>query len=440
MQEVDYTGAGNWTGDCGEGMTPGAQQLRAFLDQRYSQIQSIGGFSCRHIVGNPSKASVHSTGRALDIMLPLGFRNDADNSKGDPIADFLIANAEDIGIQYFIWDRTSWNASRATGKKERFYNGAHPHNDHLHVELSLEASRGETAWLEPGWEPLEVEVAGTPPSSDTTSVPASSEPVPLDLLPEEPQEDPPEEEAPQDPAQREPLPEDPPPAGPCEALPAEGGVIDSGCLWLRGPSVYWNQEAAGQGGELAWTTALQSGAHVSSAEWQINLQEAGEYELEVYVESEFSQHDRARYVLEHGRSSAPIIVDLSTASGWHSLGNFAFAQGDLQKLTLFDNNDGPVEPNIRIVADAIRLRPIDAPDEPDNMEEPTDPSDPPPRDDSPDQPEPDPNGEDGTRDPPEGKLAGGCQQAPGNTPLSSILFLLTALLFLGRRRSRPSVR
>jgi hypothetical protein len=223
-------------------------------------------------------------------------------------------------------------------------------------------------------------------------------------------------------------------------LPAEGGYIDtgSGCLWLRGPAIYWNQELSGHAGQLAWTTAFQSGAHVNSAEYQINLEDAGEYELEVYVEADFSDHNRVRYVLEHGTTATPIVVDLSEVSGWHSLGNFDFAEGEGQKLTLYDNNDGQVEPNIKIAADAIRLRPIgtEAPDDPPgNTDDPSDPSDPPDRD-----PEPDPSDNGDEIDAPDGKLAGGCQQAPGKTPPGSILLLLTALLFLGRRRSRASIR
>ncbi len=434
QQEVSYTGAGAWTGSCGPGMTPGAQKLLDFLNGRYPQVDSIGGFSCRHIVGNSSKASVHSTGRALDIMLPLGFRNDADNSKGDPIANFLIANAEDIGVQYFIWDRTSWGASRATGSKERVYRGAHPHNDHLHVELSLAASREETAWLEPGWLPLEVEgpQPSDPTPGDAESVPANSEPVPLEELPSEPPVDPPQEEAPEDPEQRELEAESPEPTWTCPPLPATGGVVDnaSDCLWLRGPASYWNRESEGHGGALAWTTALQSGAHVSSAEWHINLEEAGQYEVQVYVSNGFATHDRARYDLNHGPATTPLLADLSAADGWHTLGVFEFAAGADQKLTLYDNNDGAVEAGTRIVADAIRL--VSTAPDVEIEEDPAEPSEEEPSEPTP--PEPDQSGGDQSDDTSGGEISSGCQQAPGNTPLGSAMLLITALLFFRRKR------
>jgi hypothetical protein len=435
QQEVAYTGAGAWTGDCGPGMTSGAQKLLDYLESRYPQVNSIGGFSCRHIVGNSSKASVHSTGRALDIMLPLGFRNDADNGKGDPIANFLIANAEDIGVQYFIWDRTSWNPSRPDGNKERVYRGAHPHNDHLHVELSLAASREETAWLQPGWTPLEVDgpVATDPPPSDNGSVPASSEPVPLETLPEEPPADPPEEEAPSDPGEREQLPEEAQPLGPCLPLPAQGGVLDtaSGCLWLRGPANYWNHENEGNEGALAWTTVMQSGGHANSAEWQINLEFAGQYEVQVHTSANFSRHERARYDLDHGHTTTPIVAELSPSDGWQTLGAYDFSEGGNQRLTLYDNNDGAVERGSRIVADAIRLRSLDAGN--DNIEEPTEPSDPTPSEPTPTPPQDD--GSNDSEDTPAGAFSSGCQQAPGNTPMGSILLLLAGLWLFRKKRS-----
>ena len=421
QREVSYTGAGAWTGSCGPGMTGGAQKLLDFLNDRYPQIDSIGGFSCRHIVGDSSRTSVHATGRALDVMLPLGFRNDADNAQGDPIAEFLIANAEDIGIQYFIWDRTSWNPSRSTGTKERAYRGAHPHNDHLHIELSVEASREETAWLEADWQPLEVDSSAVPPS-DEGSVPPDAEPAPLDTLPEEPPTDPPEEQAPTDPGKREEMPEEPAPKGPCNALPPAGGVIDtdSGCMWLRGPANYWSYENEGHDGTLAWTKVLQSGGHTNSAEWEINLEAAGQYEIEIYAHAKFSRHNKTRYDLNHGHASTPIVADLSGADGWTSLGVHEFTEGAEQRLTLYDNTDGAVESGSQIVADAIRLTATELSDPNPNPNPDPEPNPEP-------NPEPEPQDSDDTH---EGLLTSGCQHAPGNTPLGSLLLLLAAVLFI----------
>ena len=415
LQEVAYSGAGGWPTECG-GMTSGAEKLMTYLQEQYPQISEVKGFTCRAINGAPNRASVHSTGRALDIMIPVGLRAEASNDLGDPIANFLIANAEDIGVQYLIWDRTSWQANRAAGSKENYYTGAHDHNDHLHVELSEEASLEGTAWLEPGWQPVETEGVGIDeePILEPTQEEPPTEPEPL---PATPPDDPPEEPAPTDPGKADPLPEEPAPSL-CDSMPAQGGILDtaSGCLWLRGPANYWNREDEGHDGDLAWTSAVQSGSHLSFAQWDILLEEGGEYEVEIYVDSEYAHHDRARYVLEHAGASTSIIADMSQSDGWHSVGVYLFAAGDSQKLTLFDNSDTIVADGTRITADAIRLRSTSEPDVPD--EEIPETKDPTPEEDR-------------------SLIMGGCQQAPGNTPVGAALLILAALaLGFSRRRAK----
>src|SRR5690606_35012648 len=133
------------TSGCSGDLTQGARELRTWLRAAFPQISSIGGYNCRVIDGT-STMSVHGTGRALDIMLPT-HAGDADNDLGDPIGNWLIEHAEEIGIQYIIWDRWTWNASRAAGSKERAYTGVNPHVDHLHVELSVDGGAMRTPWF-----------------------------------------------------------------------------------------------------------------------------------------------------------------------------------------------------------------------------------------------------------------------------------------------------
>ena len=44
-------------------------------------------------------------------------------------------------------------ASRTPGSKDREYRGTHDHNDHLHIELSVEGGRMETPWFNGPMEP-----------------------------------------------------------------------------------------------------------------------------------------------------------------------------------------------------------------------------------------------------------------------------------------------
>ncbi len=143
---VRYDDAPAWQGgrNCTGSFTAGARQLKTYLQGAYPQIGSIGGYSCRQNTADASKTSVHGTGRALDIMI----RTDggkADNDKGDPIGTWLIQHATELGVQYIIWDRTSYNSSRS-GTKYRGYTGPNPHVDHLHVELNLAGAGQRTPW------------------------------------------------------------------------------------------------------------------------------------------------------------------------------------------------------------------------------------------------------------------------------------------------------
>ncbi len=170
-QNVPYAGAG---GRCSGGATRGAiafaDALRSrFDDQINMQVSGRGVqiYACRNVNGG-SSLSVHSSGRALDIFIPTLANGVANNAKGDVIANWLVENAEHIGVQYLIWDRTQWKASGRAG--ERCYGGAHPHNDHIHVELSTAAAELRTPFFRDGGGNGGGEVA--PPPAEQNEPPA----------------------------------------------------------------------------------------------------------------------------------------------------------------------------------------------------------------------------------------------------------------------------
>ena len=142
---LDYDAAPLWTGTagCGGKLLVGSKKLGTFLTTSFDGIESIGGYACRRNTADGARMSVHGTGRALDVMIPrVGGK--ADNTKGDKIANWLILNAQRIGVQLIIWDKTIW---RANGTNDGVYGGPHPHDDHLHVELTVEAGKAMTAWF-----------------------------------------------------------------------------------------------------------------------------------------------------------------------------------------------------------------------------------------------------------------------------------------------------
>jgi MYXO-CTERM domain-containing protein len=308
-QYVDFTGAGPWRGEegCGGGLLEGTGRLREYVYQYFPQAWEIGGYSCRPIVGDPNSMSVHATGRALDIMIyPVGYPDgsEADNEMGDPIGNWLIVNAERIGIQQIIWDRWLWRAEDAAGEKDRAYTGEHPHNDHLHVELSVEAA-----------------ALGTP------------------FFQEE---------------------QGPPELPSCGKIPAEGGTIDDvdRCADFFGPPQFWRAvDGSGEGGGLLWTDSFEADEPSNWAKWSLDLAAAGRYRVEYNAVAGYAVAPRVRYEVGHAGASDVIWVDQGAAEGWVSLGEFDFAAGGYQYVAIFDNADGPVADDQHIVFDALRLTP-----------------------------------------------------------------------------------
>lgn len=79
---------------------------------------------------------VHEEARAIDFMLPAALHGGAE---GEALANWLLANAEAIGIQGIVWNRASWYPERSPRFRSP-YTGESPHTDHVHAELSVEAA------------------------------------------------------------------------------------------------------------------------------------------------------------------------------------------------------------------------------------------------------------------------------------------------------------
>ncbi len=136
---------------CYGSLRPGTKELGDFILAHFPGTTYYGGYDCRDIVGQPGVLSVHATGRALDVFVPIDGASTcdtcADNDKGDPLARWLIENAEYIGFSFVIWDKADWGAHRATGSKWGSYGGTHPHHDHLHIEITSKAAAKQTDWF-----------------------------------------------------------------------------------------------------------------------------------------------------------------------------------------------------------------------------------------------------------------------------------------------------
>lgn len=69
----------------------------------------------------------HPSGWALDYMVY------GDKAKGDRIAEYHIANAATLGVDYLIWYDRVWSPDRGWRAYQPGNAGRHRHMDHVHV-------------------------------------------------------------------------------------------------------------------------------------------------------------------------------------------------------------------------------------------------------------------------------------------------------------------
>lgn len=126
----------------------GTRDLDAYIRQRHGSLTSGGLYCCRQNSATTSvpKLSVHAIGRAIDIMVPT-IGGDANNSLGDPVANWLVENAEFIGIQRVIWDKAYWNGERGFGLLS---SASLSHTNHIHIELSPAGAARQTPFFTSG--------------------------------------------------------------------------------------------------------------------------------------------------------------------------------------------------------------------------------------------------------------------------------------------------
>ncbi|WP_251041579.1 hypothetical protein [Arthrobacter sp. ISL-30] len=119
------------------GLTPRAERLRAAMTEVFGD-QSLGGFAPGGIDQGHGAESTHYDGRAIDIFFrPVTEEN---QRKGWMLAHWLVAHAEDLDIQYVIFDDRIWSVHSFRGQWQD-YDAPEPRNeilrhlDHVHVDV-----------------------------------------------------------------------------------------------------------------------------------------------------------------------------------------------------------------------------------------------------------------------------------------------------------------
>ena len=122
------------------GLTPRADAVRADLESAFGP-QSTGGYAPGGVSSGHMKGSAHYVGRAVDVFVrPV---SQANKTRGWAMAQYLVAQAERLGIEHVIFDGRIWTAGALSGDGWRNY---HPtektgsrailmHRDHVHVDV-----------------------------------------------------------------------------------------------------------------------------------------------------------------------------------------------------------------------------------------------------------------------------------------------------------------
>ena len=147
---------------------------------------------------------------------------------------------------------------------------------------------------------------------------------------------------------------------PCGVIPPEGKIIDEtdACFLAGGNPDFWRDEATGYEDTHLWTVATDSDSPANYGVWDLFFEQAGAYELSVYIQTGSASSQQAPYQIRHDGLDSVHSIDQSAVDGWISLGEFAFEAGGEQWLRLDDNTGESWELDRVLVYDAIRLTPM----------------------------------------------------------------------------------
>jgi hypothetical protein len=151
----------------------------------------------------------------------------------------------------------------------------------------------------------------------------------------------------------------------CDAIPSGGRTIDeTDACFVKGGSLASWYAGVGEGGASLFTYATDAETADNHATWQLQLEAAGKYRVEVYTDGgALGQTKQAKYVVTHAGGTTDVVIDQRALAGYQSLGTFDFASGESFSVYHGDNTREPYDANakIGILFDAVRLVPASAP-------------------------------------------------------------------------------
>ncbi len=127
----------------GTGLTPRAQDVLDELGRTFGDLPT-GGYAPGGVDSGHGEESAHYDGRAVDVFVrPV---SEANRDRGWLVAQWLVAHAEELSVQYVIFDDHYWGV-RESGRGWQTYRApggsVDPvlrHLDHVHVDVVRGAS------------------------------------------------------------------------------------------------------------------------------------------------------------------------------------------------------------------------------------------------------------------------------------------------------------
>lgn len=168
LRGMPYDGAGAWDQAdwdarqarervrAGTGVEPHAIALGRMIRAAFPWVHTVGFLRGTRLRRGSDQASVHAVGRALDVMMPAN-----GDARGEALANWLVENAQPLGVQLVIWDRSEWQPGRShngvADPNARATLIAHPgngdassaHTNHVHVEVTRAPGLGLAAASDP---------------------------------------------------------------------------------------------------------------------------------------------------------------------------------------------------------------------------------------------------------------------------------------------------
>ena len=114
-----------------KGLTPTSVNVKDVVASAFPQISDIGGWR------PPDKYGEHSSGQALDVMIP-GWDTPQGQALGTAIKDYVTQHGKELGVDYALWQQTQWNPG---GGKSSMENRGSPNDNHF-THVHIHTTRG----------------------------------------------------------------------------------------------------------------------------------------------------------------------------------------------------------------------------------------------------------------------------------------------------------